>query len=146
MKDASVALENRPAALQKHLVNRGYKETFVLDHIRRARMLDRNELFAPRQGTTRKRVPFVVTYHPGLPNIGGIYKELQPLLSLSNRCKQAIHDLPTMAFRCPNSLKDYLVRTKLRPLDQDFLGTRRTHKCASSRYDDCNYLIVGEVL
>ena len=62
VKDASVALENRPAALQKHLVNRGYKETFVLDHIRRARMLDRNELFAPRQGTTRKRVPFVVTY------------------------------------------------------------------------------------
>ena len=76
-------------------------------------------------------MPFVVTYHPGLPNIGGILKELHPLLSLSNRCKQAIHDLPMMAFRRPKSLKDYLVHAKLRPLDQDFLGTRGTHKCGS---------------
>ena len=107
-------------------------------------MLDRNELFVPKQGTTRKRVPFVVTYHPGLPNIGGILKELHPLLSLSNRCKQAIHDLPMMAFRRPKSLKDYLVHAKLRPLDQDFLVTRGTHKCGSSRCDVCNYLIVGD--
>ena len=101
-------------------------------------MLDRNELFAPKQGTTRKQVPFVVTYHPGLLNIGGILKELHPLLSFSNRCKQAIHDLLMMAFRRPKSLKDYLVRAKLRPLDQDFLGTRGTHKCTSKRCDVCN--------
>ena len=107
-------------------------------------MLDRNELFVPEQGTTRKRVPFVVTYHPGLPNIGGILKELHPLLSLSNRCKQAIHDLPMMVIRRPKSLKDYLVHAKLRPLDQDFLGTRGTHKCGSRRCDVCNYLIVGD--
>ena len=71
-----------------------------------------HELFVPKQGTTRKRVPFVVTYHPGLPNIGGILKELHPLLSLSNRCKQAIHDLPMLAFRRPKSLKDCLVRAE----------------------------------
>ena len=140
----SAAFENRAAALQKHLVHRGYREPFVRGQIHRARMLDRNELFVPKQGTTRKRVPFVVTYHPGLPNIGGILKELHPLLSLSNRCKQAIHDLPMMAFRRPKSLKDYLVHAKLRPLDQDFLVTRGTHKCGSSRCDVCNYLIVGD--
>ena len=105
-------------------------------------MLDRNELFAPRQGTTQKRVHFAVTYHSGLPSIGGILKELHPLSSLSNRCKQDIHDLPMMAFRHPKSLKKYLVRAKLRPLDQDE-GTRGTYKCASRRCDVCNYLIVG---
>ena len=140
----SVAFENRAAALQRHLVNRGYNEPFVRGQIHRARMLNRNELFAPRQGTTRKRVPFVVTYHPVLPNIGGIFKELHPPLSLSNRCKQAIQDLPMMAFRRPKSLKEYLVRAKLRPLDQDKEGTRGTHKCASRRCDVCNYLIVGD--
>ena len=88
-------------------------------------------------------MPFVVTYHPGLPNIEGILKELHTLLSLSNRCKQAIHDLPMMKFRRPKSLKDYLVRAKLRPLDHYVLGTRGTSKCASSRCDVCNYLIVG---
>ena len=111
------------AALQKHMVHRGYREPFVRGQKHLARTLDRNELFVPKQGTTQKSVPFVVTYHPGLPNIGGILKELHPLLSLSNRCKQAIHDLPMMAFCRPKSLKDYLVHTKLRPLDQDFLDT-----------------------
>ena len=139
-----VAFENREPALQKHLVNRGYNETLVRGQIHRARMLDRNELFAPRQGTTRKRVPFVVTYHPGIANIGGILKELHPLLSLSNRCKQAIQDLPMTAFRRPKSLKEYLVRAKLRPLDQETEDTRIIHKCASRRCDVCNYLIVGE--
>ena len=86
----------------------------------------------------------MVTYHPGLPNIGGILNELHPLLSLSNRCKQAIHDLPMMAFRRPKSVKDYKVHAKLRPLDQDFLGTRGTHKCGSRRCDVCNYLIFGD--
>ena len=90
----SAAFENRAAALQKHLVHRGCNETFVRGQIHRARMLDRNELFVPKQGTTRKRVPFVVTYHPGLPNIGGILRELHPLLSLSNRCKQAFMYCP----------------------------------------------------
>ena len=84
---STFAFENMAAALQKHLVNSAYNETFVWGQIHQARMLDRNELFAPRQGTTGKRVPFVVTYHSGLPNIGGILKELHPLLSLSNRCK-----------------------------------------------------------
>ena len=69
----SAAFENRAADLQKHLVNRGCKETFVQDQIHRARVLEREKLLAPRQGsTTSKRLPFVVTYHPGLPNIGGI--------------------------------------------------------------------------
>ena len=37
-----------------------------------------------------------------------------------------------------------LVHAKLRPLDQDFLVTRGTHKCGSSRCDVCNYLIVRD--
>ena len=86
----------------------------------------------------------MVTYHPGLPNIGGILKELHPLLSISNRCRQAIQDLSMMAFCRPKSLKEYLVLAKLRPLDQEIEGTRGTHKCASRRCDLCNYLIEGD--
>ena len=105
-------------------------------------MLDRNELIAAKQGTTRKRVPFVVTCHPSLPNIGGNVKRVTPSLRLSNRCKQAIHDLPMTAFRRPKCFKDYLDGVKLRSLDQDFLGTRGTHKCAIRSCDICKYFIV----
>ena len=130
----SAAFENRADDLQKHLVNRGYREKFVRDQIHRAQVLHREELLAPRLGTTSKRLPFVVTYHLGLPNIGGILRKLHPLLYISSRCKQAIQDLPVMAFRHPKSLGDYLVCTKLRPLDREIEDTRGTHnKCASSR-------------
>ena len=86
----------------------------------------------------------MVTYHPGLPNIGGILRELHSLLHISNRRKQAIQDLLMMVFFRPKSLGDYLVRVKLRPLDREIEGTRGTHKCASSRCDVFNYLIVGD--
>ena len=50
----------------------------------------------------------MVTYHLGLPNIGGILRELHPFLHYSERCKQVIKDAPMMAFRRPKSLQDYL--------------------------------------
>ena len=68
----------------------------------------------------------------GLPNIGGILRELHPFLHYSERCKQAIKDVPMMAFRRPKSLEDYLVRAKLRPLVQNPGGNRGTHKCTSN--------------
>ena len=76
----------------------------------------------------------MVPYHPGLPNIGGILRELHPLLYIFNRCKQAIKDLPMMAFaiRRFKSLEDYLVRAKLKPLDREIEATRGTHKCTSN--------------
>lgn len=42
------------------------------------------------------------------------------------------------------SLRDYLVRAKLRPLDRNTNGTRGTHKSTSNRCDVCNYIIAGD--
>ena len=125
---ASAAFEHRAADLRKNLVNRGYKEKIVGEQMHRVRVLDWEELLLPRQETTNKRSPVVFTYHPGLPNIGGILRELHPLLHFSNRCKQAIKYLPMMTI--------WFV------LSYDH--TRGTHKCASNRYDVYNYLIVGD--
>ena len=94
---------------------------------------------------TKNRILFVVTYHPGLPNIGSILRELHPFLHYSERCEQAIRDVPMMAFRRPKSLQDYLVCAKLRPLDQTPSGNQGTHKCTSNRCDVCNYLVVGDI-
>ena len=127
----SAAFEQRAADLTKYLVYRGYQVKFVRDQINRARVLDWEELLTPRSMATNNRIPFVVTYHPGLPNIGGILRELHPFLHYSERCN-------------PKSLQDYLVHAKLRPLDQNPSGNRGTHKCTSNRCDVCNYLAVGD--
>ena len=83
------------------------------DQINRARALDREKQLAPRPMATKDRIPFVVMYHPGLPNIGSILRELHLFLHYSERCKQAIRDVPMMAFCRPKSLQDYLVHAKL---------------------------------
>ena len=105
---------------------RGYKKAFVLKQIRRARLKTREETLALRPRNATNRVPMVVTYHPSLPNIGSILRELQPLLHCSEKCRKAIKDVPFMAFRRPKSLGDYLVRAKLRPstcLERSFKET-----------------------
>ena len=118
----SAAFEQRAADLTKYLVYRGYQEKFLQDQINRARVLGWEELLAPRPKSTNNRIPFAVTCHPGLPNIGGILRDLHPFLHYSERCKQAIKDVPMMVFRRPKSLQDYLVRAKLGLLDQNTSG------------------------
>ena len=51
-----------------------------------------------------------------LSQASNVCRELHPFLHYSERCKQAITDVPMMAFHRPKSLQDYLVRAKLRPL------------------------------
>ena len=70
-------------------------------------------------------------------------RELQPVLGSSDRCKQAVKDLPVMAFRRPKNLKDYLVRAKLKPANSEE-RVRGTVKCGNQRCMICkNHLKVG---
>lgn len=107
--------DDRARRLTEFLVARGYEKSFVMRQINRAKRITREEALTPRE-TSRKneRIPFVVTYHPGLPNIGKILRDLHPVLHASERCKKAIKEQPMVAFRRPKSLKDYLVHAKVK--------------------------------
>jgi len=85
---------------------------------------------------------FTVTYHQSLPNIGFL-KELHPLLWLSDRCKQAVPDVPMVAFCRRKSLRDYLVRAKLQPLCKNGQSDKGTVHCNSGRCDVCTYVVPG---
>ena len=68
---------------------------------------------------------------------------MHPLLLISDtacRCKRAIQDLPMMAFRRPKSLRDYLVRAKLRPLDRK---TEDTEEPISVQVTDVMFVIIS---
>ena len=135
---------HRAADLCRFLVARGYKKAFVLKQIRRARLKTREETLAPRPRNATNRVPMVVTYHPSLPNIGSILRELQPLLHCSEKCRKAIKDVPFMAFRRPKSLGDYLVHAKLRPSTRLERSSKGTVVCGNRRCQVCKYLEPGE--
>jgi len=85
----------------------------------RATRTPRNEALRDKPKEENNRIPFTVTYNPGLPNIGGLLRELQPVLNSSNRCKNAIKEVPIVAFRKPKSLSDHLVRAYFRSGPKD---------------------------
>jgi len=86
------------------------------------------------------RVPFVVTFHPALPNLPGILRNLQPVLESSSRCRGAIGRVPMVAYRKPRSLKDMLVHSSLK---EDSTQVRGCGKCGGKRCRVCNFLKTG---
>ena len=85
----------------------------------------------------------VVTYHLGLPNIGGLLRELQPVLHSSIRCKDAIKEFPVVSFRKPKSLSEYSVRASFRSGSKD--KVKGTSKCNSNGCQIYNFLCLERV-
>ena len=65
------------------------------------------------QNPKPQRIPLVLTYHPGLPDISSIIKRFLPVLHLNPDMKQACPDPPLVAFRKPKSLRDFLIKAKV---------------------------------
>ena len=122
---------------------RGYRERFVREQIRKAKLKTREETLTPVSQKATTRVPMVVTYHPNLPNIGAILRELQPLLHCSGKCKKAVKELPMVALRRPKSLGDYLVHAKLKSSDSED-KPKGPVKCGDRRCHVCEHLKIGE--
>ena len=137
------AFDRRTQELTEFLIAQGYHRNIVREQIQRARVVPRENASTPRRRENDNRIPFVVSYHPGMPNVGGILRELQAVLESSDRCKQAVKDLPVMAFRRPKNLKDYLVRARLKPANSE-AKVKGTVNCGNKRCMICkNHLKIG---
>ena len=76
--------EKRVADLTDFLVNRRDKEGFVRGQVDSgAKRISRTEALRDKHRERNERVPWVVTYHPGLPNIGQILRDLHPVMQSS---------------------------------------------------------------
>ena len=63
---------------------------------------------------SNNRTVFVTTYNPSLPNFNNIIKNYYPILTASDRCKNAFKDLPLLAYRRLRNLRDTLVRATIK--------------------------------
>ena len=117
-------------------MGRGYRKAYVEGQVDKVRRMSRAEVLSEGNRPRSTKTPFVVTYHPRLPDISKILRELHPILESSERCKSAITSVPFVAFRKPRSLGDYLVRAKV-----DSRGPNsETVKCSSRRCEVCKYI------
>ena len=121
--------EKRASDLCKFFGDRGYKKKYVEEQIDRARRTSRDEFLAEKPRKENTRVPFVVTYHPGLPHIGGLLQKIHPVLYSSTRSKEAIPQVPMVAYRKPKSLAHYLVHARFTNAPKEKING--TLKCTS---------------
>ena len=59
-----------------HLQNRGYPARIVAKHLSEVKFSDREMSLAQKNKTARKKIlPFVIQYHPSVPNLKDILME-----------------------------------------------------------------------
>ena len=100
------SLERFPVMLLYEIFIIHCQKTTVDAQIQKASRLPRTEALNPhthRQPT--RRIPLVVTYHPGLTILSRIARKHHPIFHTSNRLKKAIPDPPTVAFRRPKNMR-----------------------------------------
>ena len=64
-------------------MERGYRKTYVEGQIDKVRRMSRVDILSNSNQPHSKKTPFVVTYHPRLPDISKILRDLHPILELS---------------------------------------------------------------
>ena len=93
---------------------RGYPLEKLEEAREKVRTLDRETLLKPKpkaKDKKKSRIPLIVTFNPGLPNLRSIIDKHWHILELSQK-KGAFKDKAIIAYRRSKNLSDYLVRAK----------------------------------
>jgi len=107
--------EHRAAELSKQLVTRGYDQNAVSASVQKARQQERQELLQYKEKQTNNdRVPYVLTYHPELPDVRNVVDKHWPTIESSRKLSKVFKDKPVIAYRRPKSLRDILVKAKIK--------------------------------
>ena len=124
--------------LSNWLVNRGYKQEVVSQQIHRVDAIDRETLLIkhPKQNNI-ETLTLILTYHPALKNVHEILHKAHRHTLKSPRLQYVLPTPPRVAFRNDKSLKDKLVRSKLKNPNRRDPGN---YKCGSNLCQICNII------
>lgn len=104
---------HRKKELTTQLLNRGYDQSNIEHQLDRVDRTDRQHFLKYRKkNKNMDRVPLVLTFHAGLPNIHDILKKRQGTLHKSERMKSVFDKKPIVAFRRDTNLQDILIHKK----------------------------------
>ena len=110
------SFEKAVVDLKSWLLKRGYKDDFISTQIEKARSFSRQTLLTDeKQKNGNNRIFLVLTYHPALSKkIYDILKQNQNILKVNAEHKKIFNEIPLVSFRRGKTLKDVLVRSKLK--------------------------------
>ncbi|XP_065064699.1 uncharacterized protein LOC135690932 [Rhopilema esculentum] len=117
--------------LLQYLTKRGYKRKQTRKQMRKASRKTRQDCLKPTKQRKNDRTPFVVTYHPSLPQLSTILKQNINISQNYKTCKEVFSDVLILSYRRPKNLRNILVRARIKSDTPSNL--RGTHKCHSRR-------------
>jgi len=91
---------------------------------------------------TQSITPFVVMYHPNLPKIQDIIDKQWQITETNTKLNCIFPEKAMIAFRRPKSLKDTLVRAKVKPRQESPKGESRP--CNTSRCQTCRLIPIAQ--
>ena len=133
----SNTFELRAKELTNQLHSRGYLKQDIASAIDKARQRSRDALlsYKPKSAEVGTILPFVLTYHPDLPKNRDIVDKNWSIIESSDELRDIYQSKPAMAFRRPKSLRDFLVRARLKPNSHD---DNQNGKCRPCGKKDVN--------
>ena len=138
----SNTFELRAKELTNQLHRRGYLKQDIASAIDKARQRSRDALlsYRPKSAEVSTILPFVLTYHPDLPKVRDIVDKNWSIIESSDELKDIYQSKPVMAFRHPKSLRDFLVRARLKPNSDDDNQTGECRPCGRKRCQCCKMI------
>ena len=134
-------LVERLNELESWLTNRGYKKEKVRSEINRVHSLERDDLLRKRTRNTDNKITLVLTYHPALNKVYEILQKAHRHTLKSSRLSAVLPSPPRIAFRNAKTLRDKLVRSKLKNKHDKKPGV---HICGNKRCEICKILYQGD--
>ena len=137
-----LSFERHMSNLGQWFGKRGYPKDLIDSQIKRVseRTTRNNENCNSGAGKKNVGVPLVLTYHPRLSSFGKIIRKHLPQLYESPEVKTVFSKSPFVSFRKPCSLKSYLVRAKVYPLERNVgckgCGKKRCEVCRNVEASD----------
>ena len=122
------------------LLKRGYLHKNVRFEIERVNLTSREDLFKESEKKVDESAILVLTFHPAMNCVHRIPREAHCHVLKSNRLSRILPPPPRVVICNAKSLKDRLVRSKLKPKSDVTTGN---FDCGSKRCEICKILVPG---
>ena len=136
-----VDLQRKLLDLESWLTDRGYKSEIIRPEIQKVNLIDRNNLLKKRPKHQEDSITLVLTFHPALNIVFDVLKKAHWHVQKSHVLKVVLPKPPRIAFRNPKTLRDKLVRSKLKLTDD---AKRGNFPCRRGNCEICNILKPGK--
>lgn len=131
---------SRCEEMEQNFIKRGYKREVLTEARAKASRIPRHQTLAYKQREKKQsRVPIVVTHNPANPPLRTWFRELHPLLQVSQRMSKASPSPPILAERKCHSLRTLLMPSPLPIPNDDDAGCFR---CMADRCVLCRDHVV----